>query len=189
MSKQESLRILLSSYSAKNKVEEDYKARMQKLNTGSHDAFSSNNFDPGHFTASAFVLSPDQNNLLLIFHSKLQRWLQPGGHIEDSDTDVFHAARREVLEETGVSSGEIVNGELFDLDIHTIPARKGLPAHNHYDLRVLIIAESNKLCAGTDAIDAKWVPLMEVGQIESDESVMRAVRKILNARSDASDNL
>ncbi|MEN8041330.1 MAG: hypothetical protein ABFR95_07475, partial [Actinomycetota bacterium] len=45
-------------------------------------------FEPGHFTASGFVTSPDGEALLLIHHGKLDRWLQPGGHIDPEDASV-----------------------------------------------------------------------------------------------------
>ena len=48
------------------------------------DPFSREHYVPGHFTASAFVLSPTRDMLLLVFHGKLHRWLQPGGHIDGS---------------------------------------------------------------------------------------------------------
>jgi len=35
---------------------------------------------PGHLTTSAFVLSPDHTQVLLIDHVVIGRWLQPGGH-------------------------------------------------------------------------------------------------------------
>ncbi len=51
-------------------------------------------FDPGHFTASAFVVSVDGDSILLIHHAKLGRWLQPGGHIEVDDASIEGATRR-----------------------------------------------------------------------------------------------
>lgn len=51
------------------------------------------------FTASAFVV--EGGRVLLIFHRKLDQWLQPGGHVEPRETP-DEAAIREVQEETGV---------------------------------------------------------------------------------------
>ena len=65
------------------------------------DPFSRRRFDPGHFTASAFVLSPDGGSIVMIRHRRLDRWLQPGGHVEAHDRDVKEAARREAIEEAG----------------------------------------------------------------------------------------
>ncbi len=76
MTKYERLNELLSRYRAKDEREDEYLLNMKRLILGSAAPFSRIQFEPGHFTASAFVLSPDQQNLLMIFHSKLQRWLQ-----------------------------------------------------------------------------------------------------------------
>jgi 8-oxo-dGTP pyrophosphatase MutT (NUDIX family) len=138
---------------------------------------------PGHFTASAFVLSPDGERLLLIHHAKLGRWLQPGGHIDDGDEDVFAAALREVAEETGVRGVVLAPGRpaLLDVDVHEIPARpaKGEAAHRHYDLRVLLWALDDAVQAGSDALAARWVPLDQVADWETDASVLRAVESIV----------
>jgi 8-oxo-dGTP pyrophosphatase MutT (NUDIX family) len=144
--------------------------------TDADDPFARSSFAPGHFTASAFVWSPDRSALLLVLHGKLHRWLQPGGHFEPGEDDPIAAARREVREEVGV----VADGEeaLFDVDVHVIPARGADPAHRHYDLRVLLQARTWAFRAGSDAREARWVPLGEVTTLGSDESVLRAVRRL-----------
>ena len=152
---------------------------MRRLLEGQGDPFARSNWRPGHFTCSSFVLSPDLDSLLLIFHLRLDRWLQPGGHVEAEDVDMFAAARREVLEETGVDGLQLANGaKLFDLDIHQIPGRVDEPAHEHFDLRFLFVAPGLEATAGSDAVKLRWVGLAEVAAIESDASVMRAVEKL-----------
>lgn len=51
------------------------------------------------FTASVYIVR--DGKILLHWHKKLGRWLQPGGHIE-LDEDPNQAAIREVKEETGL---------------------------------------------------------------------------------------
>ena len=115
----------------------------------------------------------------MIHHSKLHRWLQPGGHVDPEDADVFAAARREVEEEVGLVDLSLVHASVFDLDVHEIPARKSDPRHAHFDVRILLRAPHRNAVAGSDANAVRWVPLSEVNGEESDESVMRAVRKLL----------
>ena len=63
--------------------------------------------------------------------------------------------------------------------IHTIPARKSEPEHFHFDVRFAFCAQNLEFEAGSDATEGKWVPLGAISTIESDESVMRAVKKLL----------
>ena len=88
----------------------------------------------------------------MILHSKLDLWLQPGGHIDETDSSLVDAARREAQEETGLRGLRTVpnGGGLFDVDIHPIPAnsKKAEPSHEHFDLRFLFVSESSELSAG-----------------------------------------
>ena len=52
------------------------------------------------FCASAFVVDPTTKKLLLVFHGKFRKWVQPGGHIEE-DEFPEETVKREVFEETG----------------------------------------------------------------------------------------
>jgi len=63
-----------------------------------------------HFCASAFVINPIDKKILLVKHHLWDKWVQPGGHIEDEETPE-EAAVREVFEETGVKVSLI--GERF----------------------------------------------------------------------------
>ena len=150
--------------------------------TAQENSTGRTNYVPGHFTASAFLLSPDQQKICLIYHGKLHLWLQPGGHIEPTDEDVIAAARREVMEETGNLDFKIFDtgNPIFDLDIHTIPEspKRNAPAHDHFDVRMLFQAQSTTLVAGDDALDARWVAISDVQDAGTDQSVMRAVGKL-----------
>src|SRR5579859_2490105 len=59
-------------------------------------------FHPGHITCTAVVLHPDGQKVLLMHHHRHQRWLLPGGHVEEDDVTLSDAAKREAIEETAV---------------------------------------------------------------------------------------
>lgn len=96
----------------------------------------------GHVTTSGFLVSEASRKLLLIYHLKLQRYLQPGGHVEDDDS-LLASAMREIREEVGISGGGLVLCQPddcpIDIDPHRIPAdlRRNLPEHWHFDFRYL----------------------------------------------------
>jgi 8-oxo-dGTP pyrophosphatase MutT (NUDIX family) len=136
-------------------------------------------FLPGHLTASAVVVDPDRTQALLVFHGKLERWLQPGGHFEPDEEDPLLAARREVREETGVLAEPDPRGPLLlDVDVHRIPARKKEPAHEHFDLRLLLVAAPGRVEAGEGTRAARWVPRAELAGLDLDPGLIRALGKV-----------
>ncbi|UBM59425.1 NUDIX hydrolase [Marinilongibacter aquaticus] len=129
-----------------------------------------------HFTASSWVTNFDESEVLLIHHKKLNRWLQPGGHC-DGDENVKAVAEKELLEETGL----ICEAEphIFDLDIHAIPERKGVPAHEHFDIRFLFKADSRQALIQNHETNAlKWIPIEELNAYCTEDSMLRMRDKL-----------
>ncbi len=147
------------------------------------DCFSKRTFEPGHVTSSAVVVSPDQSQVLLISHRDFGFWLQPGGHLDPGDTDVLEAARRELHEEAGLADVERpawAQG-ILDVDVHQVPAglKRGEPAHLHFDVRFAFRARTLSVQAATDAKDACWFSLEGLEAVNTDASVRRAARRVL----------
>ncbi len=171
---------LLSAYRGDSAAEEAHRQAMLRLLAESADPFSRHQFDPGHFTASALVVAPATQRVLLIAHPTLGLWLQPGGHIEAQDISAVEAARREVIEETGVLAR--LDAVLFDVDVHEIPARQSQPEHRHFDLRFLALVEGQPEAAGAEGVDARWLSHDEAWRLTTDGSVRRMLAKARLAR-------
>ncbi|QKZ14273.1 NUDIX hydrolase [Spirosoma sp. KUDC1026] len=137
----------------------------------------------GHVTGSAWVVSPDRQQIVLIHHRKLDRWFQPGGHA-DGDPDVARVALKEAEEETGLTDLKLVRstGEqapIFDVDVHTIPARKEVPEHRHYDIRFMVEADPKKaFVQNEETQDIQWVSLKKVNEYTQEESIVRMIKKM-----------
>ena len=153
-------------------------ARMLELLEAPGEPFSRRHVQPGHFTASAFVLCPERRRVLLVHHQKLARWLQPGGHVEAGDVDLASAARREVNEETGVTAGARLAPGIFDVDVHVIPQNTKEGAHQHFDVRYAFLALGDHLAASPEVLGARWVELGEVARLTDEHSVLRCVDRL-----------
>lgn len=136
-------------------------------------------FAVGHCTGSAWLVSADGERVLLTHHRKLDRWLQLGGHA-DGDGDLAAVALREAQEESGLS-GLSLEGDIYDLDRHLIPARGAEPAHWHYDVRFVIRASGNEaFVVSAESHALAWRRIDELaGDPLVDESVRRMAIKWL----------
>ena len=126
----------------------------------------------GHFTGSSWLVSADGERVLLTHHRKLDRWLQLGGHA-DGDMDLAAVALKEAEEESGLT-GLVVSPDIFDIDLHFIPAHKGVPGHWHYDARFVVTATDNEAFAISDESNAlAWRNIAELAADETMDASMR----------------
>lgn len=122
---------------------------------------------PGHLTGSSVVFNHDASATLLLFHTKLQRWLQPGGHA-DGEANLARVALAEATEETGIEGLEIVDPAV-DIDIHNV-APVGAEPVWHYDVRFVVMAPEGAQPVGNhESEDIKWVRLDDLAGYDLDE--------------------
>lgn len=164
-------------------------AQFQELVSTGNVAYNRDQF-PGHFTGSALVVTEDRSRILLTLHRKLDKWLQLGGHA-DGEMDLWNVARREAEEEGGLKHldpvgpsmwGDLssnLSRQLWDIDVHLIPERKGDPAHYHYDARfVFITKEPEKIKISDESKALEWFPIERALEMNSEWSMQRLLLKI-----------
>lgn len=125
--------------------------------------------EAAHFTASALILNPTMDKMLMVHHNIYQSFAWTGGHA-DGEADLLTVALREAQEETGIQQIYPLSGAVLSLDILDVPAHqkngKQVPAHQHYSLAFGCIAPENQpLTVKADENSAvAWIPLNQLNQ-------------------------
>lgn len=146
---------LLHTYHPSNE-EREFKDRMLTFIKAHADCFE-RTLAEGHITASSWLLNKDGSKALLMHHAKLNQWLQLGGHC-DGNSDVLAVAIKEAQEESGITHIIPVRAEIFDIDIHLIPAHKKEAVHYHYDVRFFLqVASDEAIVQNHESHDLRWV--------------------------------
>lgn len=174
---------LLDRHDTRFNTEAGYVARTRAFVENHSDCFHCD-LAPGHVTGSTWVVNPARDRVLMMHHRKHDQWFQPGGHA-DGNADILDVALRETREETGLEAGQIhlVDGELFDVDIHAIPASSRGPRHTHYDMRFLVQIDDSLAIPGNDeSHQVLWVPLHAVSRFNNNLSTYRMVEKTRRLR-------
>lgn len=130
------------------------------------------------FTTSAFIMHPDEPKILLLLHTKLGKWLQPGGHVELHENPL-QALHHELDEETGLKpdnytiiepadsptpSGENIKLPLpFYFNEHPMGNQ---PSHKHIDVCYLAKAKTSRLTDNPDgATKIGWFSKSDIEKI------------------------
>ena len=100
--------------------------------------------ETAHFTASAWIVSPDRSRVLMIYHNIYNSWSWTGGHADGQD-DPLAVAIKEAREETGLAHIRPAGDELLSLEILTVKAHvkrgKYVVPHLHLNLTYLLEAD------------------------------------------------
>lgn len=132
------------------------------------------------FTVAVFVVH--EGGVLLHRHSRLDRWLPPGGHIEPHELP-DDAARREVREEAGIDV-ELIGERGLTTDYPGQPLQLLRPAgiqlepispgHEHIDLVYFArVAESVDASASPSLSEGfRWVPIHQVQDLPATEEIL-----------------
>lgn len=130
---------------------------------------------PGHLTGSALVMDATGERMVVLLHTKLRRWLQPGGHA-DGDHELAGVALREATEETGIEGLRVLLPAV-DLDVHEVDHGDALGAHLHLDLRFVVVApEGAEIQGNHESLELRWVTFDELCVLADEEGLVRLAR-------------
>jgi 8-oxo-dGTP pyrophosphatase MutT (NUDIX family) len=144
---------------------EDLQVLHEALEKSGHSITRRSNV-PGHITTSAMIVNP-HNQVLLIKHLLLKKWLLPGGHCEEIDDSLVGASLRETREETSIPASTLKpifsTNVPIDIDIHPIPAnpQKREKSHWHADFRYAYRLESEHTVTlqENEVTHFSWLPV------------------------------
>jgi len=134
-----------------------------------HDAASRRTF-PMHVTVGALLIRGG-TEVLLVGHRAYGITLQPGGHLEPTDTTLIDAAVRELVEETGIDADAVVavSESPVYIEYGRVPARplKDEPEHFHLDLGYgfATVAGDVGCIQESEVTSAAWYPLGEAQRL------------------------
>jgi 8-oxo-dGTP pyrophosphatase MutT (NUDIX family) len=173
---------LLERYRKENPEEKQIIDRFIHFSSSHPDCFE-RSLQEGHITGSAWMVDRSGTRVLLTHHRKMNRWQQLGGHT-DGNPDVLNAALREAEEESGITGITLLSVNIFDIDVHRIPARGGEPEHFHYDVRFLVTAAGPEdYTVSDESHDLAWVEIEKITEYTTEESMLRMAGKWVKRRN------
>ncbi len=137
------IRRAIKNYKPFNEQEEADKTLILAYIQTNPDAFYRSN-RVAHMTASAWVVNPARDKVLMVYHRIYDSWSWTGGHA-DGDEDLAAVALREVKEETGVRSARLLSDEIFSLESLTVDGheKNGAYVSSHLHLNVTYLLEAD----------------------------------------------
>ncbi len=136
----------IARYEPFNEQEMRDKAVILRFLEQNDDAFLRENLI-AHMTASAWVVNPRRDRVLMVYHRIYDSWSWTGGHA-DGEEDLLAVALREVTEETGVTHVRPVSKDIFSLETLTVDGheKRGeyVPSHLHLNLTYLLEADDTE---------------------------------------------
>lgn len=138
---------------------------------------------PLHLTASAVVVHPPTQRVLLRWHERHEAWMQVGGHGDPGETDPFAIALREAEEETGLAdlrawpSAEAP--AILQAVIVPVPANDVEPAHEHGDLRYVFATDDpDSAVPESDATPLRWLSVSEALDLVVEDNLRENLRRV-----------
>ena len=181
----------IARYQPFNEQEQRDKAATLAFLDRQEDAFLRSSL-LAHMTASAWVVNPARDKVLMVYHRIYDSWSWTGGHA-DGDEDLLGVALREVREETGAQRLRPVTEEIFSLEILTVDGHEKngqyVPSHLHLNVTYLIEAEEEqplRICQAENS-GVGWFSLEGALAASTEPWFVRRIYRKLNEKLAALD--
>ncbi len=120
-----------------------------------------------HFNVTTYIYNPEDQKFLFILHKKLNKWLAPGGHINENENPET-AALRETKEETGLDV-QLIGQRLpeqsdlirpYGIQLNIISPNE----HEHLDLIYLAHPNNHQktILNQKESNDIRWFSINEI---------------------------
>ena len=178
------IREAIQNYAPWNEQEAADKALILDFLSKNPDAFFRTNLI-AHMTASAWVVNPARDRVLMVYHKIYDSWSWTGGHA-DGDEDLAAVALREVREETGLKSARLLSKDIFSLESLTVDGheKRGVyvPSHLHLNVTYLLEADDHDPLTVCEAENSgvKWFGLDEALLASSEPWFVERIYRKLN---------
>jgi 8-oxo-dGTP pyrophosphatase MutT (NUDIX family) len=156
---------LLGRFQPRDEAEAADVGRVRKLAEQTGDPWVRTS--PLHITASALIVHPPTQRVLLRWHQRQQAWLQVGGHGDPGESEPLHIALREAREESALTDlRPWPDSALRQVTVVDVPASSKEPAHQHADLRFLLATgDPDAARPETPGNPLRWLPVAEAAEL------------------------
>lgn len=140
-----------------------------------------------HLTASAWVVNPRRDRVLMAWHNLYGSWAWLGGHA-DGDSDLAAVALREVREESGAERVRLLSPDIFSLEILTVDGheKRGVYVSSHLHLNVTYLVEADDdqplRCKPDENSRVGWFPPEDAVAASTEPWFRERIYKKLNAK-------
>ena len=124
------------------------------------------------YTASAFVLNRE-NKILLIWHKKFNKYVQPGGHINEHELP-HEAAIREVFEETSIKVDIPIKVPFAKEDYHN-------NVGHQVDYQYIGYAINEEIHNNDESFKAGWFSIEDLDNIPVVEDLKGKFQEVLKS--------
>ena len=96
------------------------------------------------------------------------------------DNNILIETERLILRAWKITDIDDLGGKIFDVDVHLIPEDKAKnePAHYHYDIRFLFIAENKEFKISDESKCIRWLSYKEARTYVNEPSMFRMLDKV-----------